>query len=195
MGESQAKVKGSVMVGVVKFLRTRREEALEELPEHLHHYLQERVWAASWYPEEDLVTLLRVLAKLFGQSQPGTDIYEVIGTITANQHLTGIYEHMAKQKDVSALPLHLSTLWETQHDTGRLRVVRQGPRKMLLEIADYGHPTKEMCRIITAYARECYQTVGIENPQVTKTTCRMRGDPSCTWNITWTEADGPDPGN
>ena len=44
------KTKGSTVLTPVKLLRGRREEALEAFPRDLHHYLDERIVVASWYP-------------------------------------------------------------------------------------------------------------------------------------------------
>lgn len=186
-----AKIKGSAMIDVVKFLRTRREEATAALPQELQHYLQHKVLASSWYPEEDLVVLLQVLAKFF-PGQAGIDIYDVIGTATANQHLTGIYQGMVKNADVTSLPSRLQALWKTQHDSGQLILERIGARHVRMQISDFGHPSRELCKILTAYLRESYHLVGVETPQVAKIGCILDGDPTCTWEITWTESDGPD---
>ncbi|MFI5315367.1 MAG: hypothetical protein ACHQ6T_06690, partial [Myxococcota bacterium] len=58
------RVKGIAILDAVKFLRARRDEALEVLPPRIHSYLDGQVGTSMWYPEADLVELIRGVAKL-----------------------------------------------------------------------------------------------------------------------------------
>ena len=59
-----SKAKGTTLVALVKFLRSQRERALAALPPSLHAYLDERIQASSWYPEADLLSLIRVMVAM-----------------------------------------------------------------------------------------------------------------------------------
>jgi hypothetical protein len=57
-----ASTQGTHLVDMVKFLRTQRDAALAILPARLHRYLDEQLNVAAWYPEEDMIGLVRALA-------------------------------------------------------------------------------------------------------------------------------------
>ena len=57
------RTKGTSIVEIVKFLRTRRDDALQALPAAVHHYLDDRVLESAWYPEEDLVALVGAMVE------------------------------------------------------------------------------------------------------------------------------------
>ena len=46
-----AKAKGTTLFTLAKFLRSQRETARERLSPDLHHYLEEQIQPALWYPE------------------------------------------------------------------------------------------------------------------------------------------------
>src|SRR4029453_12144455 len=58
------RAKGIALLDAVKFLRARRDDAGDVLAPELHKYLDEQIGTSSWYPEEDLVALIRAVAKL-----------------------------------------------------------------------------------------------------------------------------------
>ena len=63
-----ARAKGTALIGAVKMLRKRKDEARALLPEALHRYLSVSVLPASWYPEEDLLKLIRALLEIMPAS-------------------------------------------------------------------------------------------------------------------------------
>ena len=58
------KAKGMTLVGAVKYLRRHRAEACATLPKELQHYLDERIRSAAWYPERDMLELIRATARI-----------------------------------------------------------------------------------------------------------------------------------
>jgi hypothetical protein len=76
-----ARAKGASLIGLVKWLRHDREAALRALPAGLHHYLEDRIQIASWYPEEDLLALVRALARVLPVGEG--DVYEQMGGASA----------------------------------------------------------------------------------------------------------------
>jgi hypothetical protein len=182
-----AKAKGTTIVGAVKFLRGRREEALRILDVRLHPYLEERIFPTSWYPESDLLDLIRAVAKLL--PLPDARAYEEMGRQTAREHLEGVYSHLASG-DALQVGRRAFALWSSQHDTGRMSMERTGPGRARAEVVDFGHPSRELCAVVRGYVLETFRASGIANPQGRETTCRCQGDPACTWEFSWDA--GPD---
>jgi len=179
-----AKTKGTNLIGAVKFLRRNREAARAALPPALHHYLEDRVLPTSWYPEEDLVALLRVMAPMIGDA-PGS-VFELMGRITLREHLGGVYERLLKGDPLS-FARRASALWQMQHDSGRLAFIEEGPRRALFELADYAHPSREMCATIQGYVHEALAASGFAALEIRKTRCTLDGDPRCVWECAWQE--------
>ena len=59
------KPQGAAALTAVKLLRSRKDDARRVLPPELHHYLEDRIVVASWYPERDVFGLMKACAKLF----------------------------------------------------------------------------------------------------------------------------------
>jgi hypothetical protein len=181
-----AKAKGTNLLSAVKFLRRHREAARAALPPALHHYLEERVLPTSWYPEEDLIALLRVMAPMIGEGGDGA--FELMGRLTVREHTEGVYERLLKGGDPLNVARRASALWQSQHDTGRLTLCDPAPGRARFELADYGHPTREMCVVVTGYIREALTGSGFAELAIRKTRCTVNGDRTCVWECTWREA-------
>src|SRR5262245_56535331 len=115
-----AKVKGAAIVGSVRILRGNKDKAREHLAPALHHYLSERVLAATWYPGEDMVPLLKAVATVLGEPEQG--FYERAGRQSAQLHADGVYKHLVRAEGEEGFARRALVLWSSQHDTGRTDV-------------------------------------------------------------------------
>jgi len=176
------KVKGSALEGAVRFLAAQREAAEPLLSTELLHYLDESVASSAWYPEEDLVEVIRVMLRLM----PGTreQILLDMGRATARAHKTGIYGHLIEDGGPRNLGIRAFTLWTAMHDTGEMHVVDQSVGSMRLRLSGYAHPSDELCRISCGYILEVLAQNGID-AEVTKHGCAARGDEACVWDFVW----------
>lgn len=180
------RAKGASLVGAVKWLRQSRDAALQALPARLHHYLDDRIQIASWYPEEDLVELVRALARILPAGEG--DIYEQMGRFSARDQLAGVYRHLLEGGDALSIPRRGLVLWQSQHDSGRLSVAMEGDGSARIEVVDYAMPTREMCGILLGYTVEMFVMADLKDPSVRKTACRLAGADRCAWQIRWTPA-------
>lgn len=178
-----AKVKGAAIVDCVRFLRRHKEAARQHLPPALHHYLGERVLAASWYPEEDLVPLVRAMARITGEREQA--FFEKAGRLSAQAHAQGIYRHLAGG-DRESLARRALVLWGSQHDTGTMEMQVESPGKVRVAVRDFGLPSREFCLINGGYVAGTFEISGNEGVRVEKQSCCVDGAPACTWLVTWT---------
>jgi len=188
-----AKAKGTILVGIVKYLRKHREPALRLLPPDLHHYLSEKIFLSAWYPEEDLLRLIRARLRL--HEGPADEVLEAMGRMTVQGHAEGVYAHLLEGGGRGAAT---GALWSSQHDTGTLTVERESATTSRLELVGYAHPSREMCRIVEAYVGETLRLAGRAGITAEKLSCAVRGDPQCTWRFTWiarVEAPATKPGD
>lgn len=174
-----ARAKGTVVVPAVKYLRSRREEALALLPPELHHYLDNRILEVSWYPESDLLTLIRVMIELL----PGTmqSIVQAIGQTAAQEHREGVYSHLLQG---GPTPAATFALWSSMHDTGRLMARRDGDDALCIDLIGYEHPSPEMCLMVEAYILESMALDGIA-PDMAKLCCQRDAGDRCSWRCSW----------
>ena len=182
-----ANAKGISLVDMVKYLRSRREQAIPLLPERLRRYLDEKINIAQWYPEEDMIGLVRVLAQLMpAASEPPL---RLIGRLNARHHVSGAYAHLFADADVKRLPLRARSLWKAMHDTGDLRmVVSDGEAEV--EIAGYGHPSAEMCEMIQPYLEELFSAAGLTKVSIVKRACSRAGGLACRYYVSWPDEVG-----
>lgn len=174
-----AKVKGSAMDGAVQALVAQRDTAERLLPTHLHHYLDDTISPAAWYPEADLVALIQVLLRLVPGDRDA--VLEEMGRAAAREHLEGTYTHLIEGGAVRNLGIRASALWSAMHDSGRMRVSESEPGRLRLELAGYGHPSDELCQISRAYILEVLRLNGIP-AEAEKLACAVRGDEACVWD-------------
>jgi hypothetical protein len=176
------KVKGTNVVGAVKLLRANRERALTLLPARLHHYLQERLLVSSWYPEEDQIELLRVIARLM---PPTPNPFVVMGMTTAQADLTGIYRNSLRADDPQRTLLAAGGLWRNYHDTGEMSASDEGSKAAVVRLRGYQAACVEMCRVVEGYLIGCSRVAGASDVRTTKLTCSLDGAPECSWRLAW----------
>jgi hypothetical protein len=181
-----AKAKGTTLVTLVKFLR-RHPDTRSALPGHLLHYLEERVHVSSWYPEQDLLELARVVAQMLAPQVP--DPYETMGRITAREHLEGSYAHLFQGvDDPLALPARAFALWATMHDSGRMESAVEPPDAVRVELVEFALPSREMCAIVGGYLAETMRVIGFVAEPAQEVACRLDGAERCAWRCQFTSA-------
>lgn len=180
-----AKAKGVSLIDMVKFLRSKREVAAPLMPEKLRHYLDEQINVAKWYPEEDMIGLVRVLVHFLPAASESS--LRQIGRLNARQHIAGAYAHLFGDVDLSVLPMRARVLWKAMHDTGDLQM-SVGDGEATVELPGYGYPNAEMCEMIQSYLEELFLAGGLEKVEIAKRTCCLEGDPVCRYAVSWEAA-------
>jgi hypothetical protein len=174
------RVKGITVLDAVKFLRARRDEAVEVLPPAMHAYLDEPVTQSMWYPEADLVELIRGVAKLL--PGPVDRALMMMGERSARAQTT-VYGDLIRGVQSNSRTF---ALWSTQHDTGEMRSMIEAPNRVRLELVGFEDTSRELCLLLGGYLAGTLAINGITDASVQKLTCRLWGDAMCTWRGTWT---------
>lgn len=185
---SSGNVKGSIMTEVVKYLRSRGPEAREAVPEHLRQYLDRRILATSWYPEEDYLEMARVIADLIPAKYKvgGLTGFELCGRATAGKHVEGSYRPLIGSNPARTLR-NFPGLWKLRHDTGRIDVELTGETSALVELHDFTLVDAEACEAIQGSFWGFLTHSGAADPRFEHTRCRARGDSVCEWRVDWSE--------
>jgi hypothetical protein len=177
-----AKVKGTNLIGAVKALRKSKAHGLKALPPALHHYLEERVIVTEWYPEADLILLMRAMAPLLADVKG--DPFELLGRAAVRDHMGGVYQQLLKG-DRMSLARRVGVMWQAQHDTGKLNLVGNRPGRARYELEGYATPSREMCSTLTGYISEALVQSGFAAVQIDKLHCVLNGHPKCVWDCRW----------
>jgi hypothetical protein len=177
-----ARVKGAAIVDSVRYLRRHKQEARSLLPPALHHYLSKRVLLASWYPEEDLVPLVRAMAHI--QGEPEDAFFEKAGRLAAYAHAQGVYRHLVDGARDS-LARRAFVLWTSQHDTGSMEMAAELASEVRVVVRDFAAPSREFCGINAGYIAATFEIGGCEQVRVQKESCCVDGDSECAWMVRW----------
>lgn len=176
-----AGTKGTVVVDLVKFLRSRRDRAAANLPSHLQPYLEKRISVSEWYPEQEVFELMGGVVRLM--PEPGDAGWYALGVRYARSHMEGSYGHLLGELRVETLPIRLSALWKTLHDTGDLVFRPEGAGGGSATVRGYESPGREMCLVVGAYLAETVGRAGIDRVKVEHGDCVHRGADCCTWRL------------
>lgn len=182
---SQGRVKGTIFAEVVKFLRSRKEESRELVPEPLRHYLEKRILPTSWQPEEDYLELMKVVVKM--RSKPGDDpvqVFERVARETNKAYFEGPYKALIRVGDPGASLRNFKRLWELRHDTGKVTVsVAEGRGRV--ELRDYSLTSAEACAGVQGTLWGMVSYSGATKIGIVHSQCRAHGAPTCVWDLAW----------
>jgi hypothetical protein len=185
-------IKGTHIVALVKGLRAQRAKALALLSPKLHHYLDDRILAGSWYPDEDHRQLLNVLAALNPQIP---DFWGYIGLVAARATLNSVYKAMIAPGDPMQTLMRTSRHYALYHSHGRLEVTPVDKNHAKFEIFDNSTASPEMCRTLTVFYAQTLNLAGALEVKFVKRLCRASGS-HCLWEVEWqmpSEAPVPEP--
>jgi hypothetical protein len=177
------RAKGITILDAVKFLRARRDEALEVLPASMHPYLDGEIAASLWYPEADFVELIRAVAKLL--PGPMDRALMMMGERGARAQ-TVVYGDLIRG---IASQSRTFALWSTQHDTGEMRSTMEAPNRARVELVGFEDTSREFCLLLGGYVAGTLAINGITDSSVQKLSCRLWGDRLCAWRCSWTPLD------
>ena len=174
-----AKAKGTVVIDLVKALRRDKPKARTVLPAKFHHYLEERIVIASWYPLEDYVVLLKAAGQVLARE--GGNVYHTMGRTAARAHMSGTYSRFKDKANRQAT----FTLLASMYDTGEMKVAERSAGRAALEYHGFALPTREVCETFTGYNLERMVLLGFDNPTVHHVSCRANGQQVCRWELEW----------
>jgi hypothetical protein len=177
------RAKGIAILDAVKYLRARRDEAREVLPESLRHYLDEEVSRAAWYPETDLVELIRGVAKLL--PGPVDRALMMMGERGARAQ-TVVYGDLIKGIQSTSRTF---ALWSTQHDTGEMRSEMESANRVRVDLVGFADTSREFCLVLGGYIAGTLAINGITDGSVQKVSCCLWGDSLCSWRGTWSSQE------
>lgn len=183
----RGKVKGTIVMQTVKYIRSHGEKGRALVPERLKHYLAGRILPTSWHPEEDHLELMHVSTELF--SGPGSSespaVWEEISRATAPVYYEGPYRSLVRKGDPTRTLASYGALWKLRHDTGDIEVVAQDETSNRIRLTGYALASPKMCASIQGSLIGLLEHAGARRPQASHPRCTSRGDELCEWELRW----------
>ena len=185
------RIKGTAMLNAVRALRTMdKDRAIALLPPHLHKYLEgERILAATWYPEADMLEINRALAHLIRPTLGRATLEQTfvhMGRLVGRIDLSSVYATMHATGELEDSMYRIAASWKQYHDTGAI-AVSAAPNRARFELSDYGLPTKELCWIQRGWFEAYLELSGAKDLAVVEVHCCNHGAATCVWEATWTK--------
>jgi hypothetical protein len=175
------RIKGSQVIGVVKALRAQRSRAAERAPAHLRHYFEERVLAASWYPEKDFRDLVLLLGRLTATEVKGS-VWRMIGHLGAERDFQGIYASLIRPGDVAGTLRLFPSAWRQFRDQSLLSCEELGVGSAQLSLREYAVNCRELTEVNAAYFETALRLAGAKSASVT---VMAWDDSSVHWQVRW----------
>jgi hypothetical protein len=180
------KIKGTIMIEVVKFLKHHKREARELVPSHLHSYFDARILSTSWHSEEDYLELMRAVVALRGPDPEGkVSDWEASARATTKAYFEGPYKALVRAGDAVRTLANLQSLWRLRHDTGQMMVASDGPNAARIRLSDYALVAAESCQMIQGTIWGYLHHAEAKSIEIEHTHCRARGEAMCEWKATW----------
>jgi hypothetical protein len=181
-------VKGSALASRVLWVQLEHGESgyqrlLQAVSPELKDALEPGINKAAWYPFDQYVELSIVLDRLYGTGD--LSLVKALGRYSADANLKTIYRLFYKVGTVPWIFGRAVRLWNAHYDSGYCEVVTRGPKAAILRVRGFATPHRVHCLSVQGWCERSIELSGGENPNVTETLCRTRGDDLCQLDATW----------
>lgn len=190
-------IKGTALLPIVSAFRAESATLDPMLPPQLRHYIDEDVDIAGWYPIEDVLELMRIMAKGLMPQVTTQRTFEYFGAVAAERDLqgkqdlvrethrviAGFYEGaISKKHDLATTVRRACGLHQLYYDVGELIPRRIGERTLSLRTEHQPFVGEELCHITRGYFLQILRMIAVQS-DLQKVSCRARGDAACEWHF------------
>jgi len=142
-------LKGTIVIGLVKALKSQTDAARKVLSPSVAHYLDDRILVSGWYPETDALELIHAVAKI--SRGLGGDPYFAMGRASAHDHAKTSYKSVLTGRGTQRIFELITTAWKNQHDSGEMTSVIEGPTSARIDLVGHSTLCDEWCRLLRGY--------------------------------------------
>jgi hypothetical protein len=191
------RAKGLALEGTVAALRPAYARTPEIIPEALQHYLQEDIVPDRWYPLDDYLSLLKILASTLDPAKAKGDLFRAFGIIAAQRDVRGVQNNvpeamrptnvgaftgaLAGVTGLATLVRRALHLRERYYSRGYYKVKRVAERRLMITLHDFP-ACAELCAVSTGYLTEVLRSAQV-GAWVERASCRGNGDQDCRWEV------------
>jgi uncharacterized protein (TIGR02265 family) len=184
------KVKGSLLIARMKFLRSRgdaeTERVLKRLSTDDQAVLRNMLLPSGWYAVGTLMRLEMTAAAILAKGDRRALLREM-GRFTAETNLgpAGIHRPFVRENDPGFLLDNLPRIYGSQHSTGNRICERTGPNGAIVRHFDTEQADGDDCLTTAGWLERAVAICGGKGVMVDEVQCRGRGAPHCEFRVTW----------
>lgn len=183
------KVKGTLLIARMKFLRAQGtikiEDVLKRLPDPDRTLLQGILLPSTWYPAELLTRLETALAAVVTRGDR-TRAFAEMGRFSAQANLGpgGVQRPYVREGNPHHLLERLPRMYVSQHTSGRRTYERVDDNSAVIRSYECDDPMDD-CLFVVGWLQRAIELSGGVDVSVVETQCRTRGAPHCEYRARW----------
>jgi uncharacterized protein (TIGR02265 family) len=187
---ASGKVKGTLVIARMKYLRARGDEDAERVLRRLsaadQQVLRGMLLPSSWYPADLLLRLEMTAAAILSRGDR-RQLFLDMGRFTAETNLgpTGVQRPYLKEGDPHFLLRNVPRMYSAQHAGGVRSYEESGPKGAVVRTVEGEEPNAEDCLTAVGWLRRAIELSGGRIVTVEETRCRARGADSCEYVCRW----------
>ncbi len=185
------KVKGTLLISRMKYLRAQGTEATERVLKRLAQadqgVLRGMLLPSSWYSADLMQRFEMTIAAVLARGDRRA-LFLDMGQFSADTHLSenGIQRAYVRRDDPHFLLRNVPRMYSAQHSDGTTRSYEQtGLRSAVLRTVAGEPPHAEDCLTAVGWLRRAIELSGGRAVQVDEARCRANGAECCEFHCTW----------
>ncbi len=190
-GPGSGKVKGTLLLARMKYLRAQGGESLDRVLGRLSQADQEvlrgMLLPSSWYPLDLLSRLDTAIAAVLSKGDRRA-LFLDMGRFSADTNLGpgGSQRPFVREDDPLFLLKNLPRMYSSQHTDGTREYEQKGPKAAVVRTVGAATPEPDDCLTTVGWLKRAIELSGGREVSVTEPRCRGRGDPCCEYACSWT---------
>jgi hypothetical protein len=189
-GETQRKVKGTLLLSRMKYLRARGDEELDRVLRRLgtedQQVLRGMLLPSSWYSADLVSRFETALVALLARGDR-RELFLDLGRYSADANLgpNGVQRPYLRDDDPHYLLRNVPRMYSAQHSDGARTYEQVSPTGAIVRTVDGVAPTEEDCLTALGWLRRAIELSGGRIVTVDETQCRGRGAACCEFICRW----------
>lgn len=190
LARMSGKVKGTLLIARMKFLRSRGEAEAERVLKRLatedQALLRGTLLPSGWYAAGVLLRLEMTAAAILSKGDRRALFLEM-GRFTATTNLgpAGMQRPFVREADPHFLLENLPRLYASQHTSGHRIYEKSGPTSAIVRHFDPEEVDPDDCLTTVGWLERAVELSGGRGTIVDEVACRGRGAPHCEFRISW----------
>jgi uncharacterized protein (TIGR02265 family) len=186
--DAVAKVKGTLVVTLVKFIRANGlapDDVLARLPPADRERLEGILLPSAWYSAESVSRLVDAVVAAVAKGRKTECLIEM-GYFSARTNLgpNGVRRAYVRERDPHHVLAAISRIYRTVYSVGTRSYERTGDRSAIIR----GHGTRaahDSCHWLTGWLRGVVELSGGTDVHVVESQCEGFGAPHCEYKVDW----------
>ena len=190
LGAPAGKVKGSLVIARMKYLRARgvddAERVLRRMSAADQQVLRGMLLPSSWYSADLVVRLEMTIVALLARGER-SELFLDMGRFTADTNLgpNGVQRPYLNEEDPHYLLKNVPRMYSAQHSSGVRTYEQTGTKAAVIRTVDGDEPNAEDCLTAIGWLKRAIELSGGRIVTVEETQCRGRHGSCCEYVCRW----------